>query len=48
MRTNEMVKDYFLRAKWCLKEAEMALSENFFKKSFNRVIKSTRAGFLWI
>ncbi len=27
MRTNEMVKDYFFRAKWCLKEAEMALSE---------------------
>ena len=28
MRTTEMVKDYLFRAKWCLKEAEMALSEN--------------------
>ena len=27
MRTSEMVKDYLFRAKWCLKEAEMALSE---------------------
>ncbi|GFO96796.1 HEPN domain-containing protein [groundwater metagenome] len=26
MKTNEMVKDYLFRAKWCLKEAEMALS----------------------
>jgi hypothetical protein len=27
MRTTDMVKDYLFRAKWCLKEAEMALSE---------------------
>ncbi len=27
MKTTEMVKDYLFRAKWCLKEAEMALSE---------------------
>jgi HEPN domain-containing protein len=27
MKTGEMIKDYFFRAKWCLKEAEMALSE---------------------
>lgn len=26
MKTDEMVKDYLFRAKWCLKEAEMALS----------------------
>jgi len=30
MKTNEMAKDYLFRAKWCLKEAEMALSgENY-------------------
>ncbi|MFZ2071240.1 MAG: HEPN domain-containing protein [Halobacteriota archaeon] len=30
MKTDEMVKDYLYRAKWCLKEAEMALSgENY-------------------
>ncbi len=27
MKTSEMIKDYFFRAKWCLKEAEMALAE---------------------
>ncbi len=25
MKTDEMVRDYLFRAKWCLKEAEMAL-----------------------
>jgi len=30
MKTDEMVEDYLFRAKWCLKEAEMALSgENY-------------------
>lgn len=26
MKTNKMARDYLFRAKWCLKEAEMALS----------------------
>lgn len=28
MKTNEMVRDYLFRAKWCLKEAEIALGKN--------------------
>jgi len=36
MRTNEMVKDYFFRAKWCLKEAEMALSEKNYSMCVRR------------
>lgn len=36
MKTNEMVNDYFFRAKWCLKEAEMALSEKNYSMCVRR------------
>ncbi len=35
MKTTEMVKDYLFRAKWCLKEAEMALSEEIIMERTN-------------
>lgn len=36
MKTNEMVNDYFFKAKWCLKEAEMALSEKNYSMCVRR------------